>query len=95
MKTSGKPDDLLLLFESSEHRRSPTQAKRKAEIAGRKNYFFDLPGLAWGRAWSGLVLSPPGSLLLETTPWTKRFFKDCPEEEQNNTHQRTRRPSAK
>jgi len=30
MKISGKPDDLLLLFESGEHRRSPTQAEKKA-----------------------------------------------------------------
>src|SRR5215468_2615897 len=42
-KTSGKPGDLPLLFESSGHCRSPTQAKNKAEIAGRKNYFFDCP----------------------------------------------------
>ncbi len=40
-KTSGKPDDLLLLFESSKPRCSFTQAKKKAEIAGRGNYFFD------------------------------------------------------
>src|SRR5215510_59148 len=40
-KTSGKPDGLPLLFESSGHRRSPTQAKNKAGIAGRQNYFFD------------------------------------------------------
>jgi len=57
MKTSGKPDDLPLLFYSSEHRRSLTQAKKKREIAGRRNYFFDLRGLDWGRARYGSALS--------------------------------------
>src|SRR4030095_1835872 len=51
MKTSGMPDDLLLLLESGEHRRSPTQAKKKAEIAGHKNYFFEWSGLVWSKAW--------------------------------------------
>ena len=41
-KTSGKPDDLPLLLENSEHHRSPTQAKKKAEITGRQNYLIEL-----------------------------------------------------
>jgi len=39
---ASKPDDLPFVFYSSEHRCSPTQAKKKEEIADRKNYFFDL-----------------------------------------------------
>jgi hypothetical protein len=40
METSGKPDDLPLLFYGSEHRCSLTQAKKKAEITGPGNVFF-------------------------------------------------------
>jgi len=34
-KTSGKQDELQLLFLSGEHRRSPAHAKKKEEITGR------------------------------------------------------------
>src|SRR5215468_11936832 len=44
--------------ESSQSRRSPTRANKKAEIAGRKNYFLICPG--WrgagrGRDWPSRV----------------------------------------
>src|SRR5215813_3608693 len=38
-ETLRQADELPLLFKGSEYRRSPTQAKKKAEIAGRQNYF--------------------------------------------------------
>jgi hypothetical protein len=39
MKPSGRRDYLPLLFKSSEWRRLPIHAKKKAEIAGRKKIF--------------------------------------------------------
>lgn len=58
MKTSGNPDDLPLLFESSEYRRSLTHAENASRIASCKDSFFDVPELGGqGRAGIGLLRS--------------------------------------